>query len=291
LAPDISALREQIHARLPRVAAELQGLIRNSIRIETIPVNDEALLLPGTSKFGGLPDLPEDLAWPEWNGQPLAFIAQFRLEEIAPFDLDRLLPATGMLYYFYEAQQDTWGFDPKDEGSARCLYYDGDTARIRRTPFPETLHEWGRDYPPCRLQLSAEASLPGGQSMYIDRLALSEDEVAAYDGLIEWMKGPDEDFGGHRLLGYANAVQNDYMEEECALVTGGIYLGGPEAYQTEEAQELKKTAPEWQLLLQVDSDNDAGMMWGDSGLIYYWIKTEDLARRDFESVWLILQCF
>jgi uncharacterized protein YwqG len=32
-------------------------------------------------------------------------------------------------------------------------------------------------------------------------------------------------------------------------------------------------------------------MWGDAGIIYYWIKTEDLARRDFEAVWLILQCF
>ncbi|HVF98530.1 MAG TPA: YwqG family protein, partial [Chloroflexia bacterium] len=118
MTPGITALREQIDANLPRVAAELQALVRNSIRIRTIPVTDEALLLPGTSKFGGLPDLPEDVAWPEWNGGPLAFIAQFRLEEVAPYDLQRLLPTTGMLYFFYEAQQSTWGDLPGDKGSA-----------------------------------------------------------------------------------------------------------------------------------------------------------------------------
>lgn len=288
---DISALREQIDARLPRVAAQLQALVRNSIRIQTTPARDEALLPPGTSKIGGLPDLPEDAAWPEWNGEPLAFIAQFSLEEIAPFDIERLLPPTGMLYFFYEARQETWGDRPEDKGSARCIYYDGDTARLKRTPFPETLHEWGRDYPPCRLQFSSEASLPGNQSLYIDRLNLTEEEVAAYDGLIAWMKGPDADFGGHRLLGYPQAVQNDDMEEECALATGGISTASPDAYQTEEAKALKKTAPQWRLLLQVDSDNNAGLTWGDAGLIYYWTKTEDLARRDFDAVWLILQCF
>lgn len=291
MTPDISALREQIDASLPRVAAELQALVRNAIRIKTIPVTDEALLPPGTSKFGGLPDLPGDVAWPEWNGEPLAFIAQFRLEEVAPYDLERLLPATGMLYFFYEAQQSTWGDLPGDKGSARVLYYGGDTARLRGTPFPETLHEWGRDYPPCRLELSSEASMPGKQSMYIDELNLSDEELDAYEGLRQWMKGPDEDFAGHRLFGYPQAIQGDTMQEECALATGGMSVGSPQAYQTEEAEALKKTAPEWQLLLQVDSDDAAGMMWGDAGIIYYWIKAEDLARRDFEGVWLILQCF
>jgi hypothetical protein len=34
-------------------------------------------------------------------------------------------------------------------------------------------------------------------------------------------------------------------------------------------------APLTGLLLQVDSDDDAGMMWGD-GRIYYWIRRENL---------------
>ena len=291
MAPDIEALREQIAARLPRVAAEVQALARNSISVKPVPVKDEALLPPGTSKFGGLPDLPEDVGWPEWNGKPLAFIAQFNLEEVAPFDLERLLPATGMLYFFYDAQMETWGDTPEDKDGARVLYYSGDIARIRRAPFPETLHEWGRDYPACRLELSSVLSMPSSDSMYIASLDLTEEEVAAYNGLEEWLAGSDEDSADHRLLGYPTPIQQDDMEELCALVTGGIYVGSAEGYESEKEEELMKTAADWLLLLQVDSDDNAGMMWGDAGTIYYWIKRGDLAQRNFDDSWLVLQCY
>jgi uncharacterized protein YwqG len=32
------------------------------------------------------------------------------------------------------------------------------------------------------------------------------------------------------------------------------------------------------------------MMWGDVGRLYYWIKQSDLHERNWELVWLILQC-
>jgi len=32
------------------------------------------------------------------------------------------------------------------------------------------------------------------------------------------------------------------------------------------------------------------MMWGDMGMLYFWIRAEDLAARRFERVWMILQC-
>ncbi len=291
MAPDISALREQIGAGLPRVAAELQSLARNSISVKPLLVKDEALLPPGTSKLGGLPDLPEGVDWPEWNGKALAFIAQFNLEEVAPFDLERLLPATGMLYFFYDAQMETWGDTLEDRGGARVLYYSGDIARIRRTPFPETLHEWGRDYPACRLELSSVLSMPSSDSMYIAALDLTEEEVAAYNGLEEWLAGSDEGSADHRLLGYPSPIQQDDMEELCAWVTGGINVGSGEEYQSERAEELKKTAADWLLLLQVDSDDAAGMMWGDAGTIYYWIKSGDLAQPNFNDTWLVLQCY
>jgi uncharacterized protein YwqG len=44
------------------------------------------------------------------------------------------------------------------------------------------------------------------------------------------------------------------------------------------------------LLLQVDSD-DVGMMWGDGGRLYFWIREQDARRADFSNVWMILQCY
>ncbi|MDQ5824460.1 MAG: YwqG family protein [Chloroflexota bacterium] len=291
MAPDISALREQIAAELPRVATELEALIRNSIRIKTAPIKDEALLPTGTSKLGGLPDLPEGVGWPEWNAKALAFIAQFNLEEVAPFDRERLLPATGMLYFFYDAQMETWGDTLEDRGGARVLYYDGELARLKRTPFPETLHEWGRDYPACRLEMYSQLSLPTSDSIHVIPLELTEEETASYNKLWEWLAGSDDELPDHRLSGYPRPVQGDDMEELCAWATAGIDVASAESYQSERAVELRKTAKDWQLLLQVDNDNNPMMMWGDAGTIYYWIKREDLAQHNFEDAWLVLQCY
>jgi uncharacterized protein YwqG len=38
------------------------------------------------------------------------------------------------------------------------------------------------------------------------------------------------------------------------------------------------------------AEEAAGMMWGDAGRIYFWIRREDLLARDFDRSWLILQC-
>ena len=32
----------------------------------------------GSSRFGGDPDMPEDLDWPDWDGRPLRFMMQVR---------------------------------------------------------------------------------------------------------------------------------------------------------------------------------------------------------------------
>lgn len=53
---------------------------------------------------------------------------------------------------------------------------------------------------------------------------------------------------------------------------------------------LAKNSGRWNLLMQVDSNEDNGMMWGDLGRLYLWITSEDLAARKFENCWLILQC-
>ena len=57
-----------------------------------------------------------------------------------------------------------------------------------------------------------------------------------------------------------------------------------------KSQGLDKNAARWNLLLQVDSNEDIGMMWGDMGRLYLWITEEDLKACRFDRSWLILQC-
>ena len=49
-------------------------------------------------------------------------------------------------------------------------------------------------------------------------------------------------------------------------------------------------APGKILLLQLDTDDDTGWMWGDMGMIYFWIAPQELDARNFDDVRLILEC-
>jgi uncharacterized protein YwqG len=46
----------------------------------------------------------------------------------------------------------------------------------------------------------------------------------------------------------------------------------------------------WQLLAQVDSDDNAKMRWGDLGKLYFMIRPGDVEGRRFGQARLIWQC-
>ena len=62
-------------------------------------------------------------------------------------------------------------------------------------------------------------------------------------------------------------------------------LGYPVYIQDEDM------APGKVLLLQLDTDDDTGWMWGDMGMIYFWIAPQELDARNFDDVRLILECY
>jgi len=93
----------------------------------------------------------------------------------------------------------------------------------------------------------------------------------------------------HRIGGYPEPIQGD-PKLEAHLVSHGLYCGDASGYDEGKKQGLLPGAVDWELLLQVDSDEGAGMMWGDVGRLYFLIHKRDLQQRLFDRTWLVFQC-
>jgi uncharacterized protein YwqG len=269
-------------------ADALARLAEPSIRIAARRTAADALPL-GASRFGGAPDVPSGFAWPERDGSPLAFLAQIDLSELqAP-----ALPASGWLLFFYDAAGQPWGFDPKDAGGARVVHVDAARGALARRPHPE-VEDGGGPFACCALRFEPAVDLadPGDDLLEKARIPIAGAHLDAYAEVaaaLSRIENPDARY--HHLLGNPQLVQGD-MRSECQLVTRGIYVGKPEAFQGDRTQELLRAAPaEWRLLLQLDTDEDGpGWTWGDAGRIYFWIRRADLDAGAFERAWLVLQC-
>ena len=278
--------------------AEFEALARPCIRLY-LAKEDEGNILVGSSKIGGRPDLPLTVEWPYETERPfnerdlrfkqrpvknellpLSFVAQINLSEVSQLDEENLLPKSGMVYFFYSAEQKVWGFDPRDYSGFKIIYYDGDMSKLVRHRPPANLPEYAR-FTSCSIQPRLETNYP---PPFLDELRfLSEEELDLYDRSFE-------EFPVNKIFGYADIVQ-DEMELECELVTNGLYCGDATGYNDPKRQTLEANIDQWKLLLQIDSnEEDCGMMWGDVGRIYYWIRKDDLLNKQFDKAWLILQC-
>ena len=158
------------------------------------------------SYMGGLPSLPEGTPWPvaripkrsaaEALAQgleatphtiegahvlvPLGFVAQLRLVELAPFDVDRVLPPAGTLAFF--ARQDVVLGDHGELqriASAVLFFEDDERPRVPLAPPPELPDFEARS--PKSVRFSGEIPLPEPQFAY--KLGLLTEETQRYDAL------------------------------------------------------------------------------------------------------------
>lgn len=252
------------------------------------------------SQLGGTPAMPEGLAWPEWRGRPLSFLAGIRLDEVASLDEDSVLPSEGTLFFFRDSaavgvaaggeafdDEAGWGFDPADAGSSCVLYVPSDNL-VRRDPpagIPAQAVLPARSVEPRR-----RLTLVPWESFFDDS---SDQDIDAYFELqeaVDTAHGLTEYSPNHQLLGQPDQVQGD-MRLECQLVTNGLYCGDETGYEDPRAIGLEPGAADWRLLFQLGTDEDGlRVMWGDMGKLYFWIRRQDLEARRFEATWTILQC-
>jgi len=224
--------------------------------------------------LGGQPLAPPRFEWPMWNERPLPFLAQLNLTEAK--SADSLLPQSGCLYFFFDQEAE----DQEEFGAWRVIHHEEAFADMAAVTPPGGL---GRKsiFSEVPLAFKNITSYPAWDETCLVSLKLNQ---AQWNSYAELGGSCYDDKPLHQLGGWAQPVQNSNMEIECqqarALRDETEILQG---------DELEKAAQEWMLLFQLDTDEAAKMMWGDGGMLYFWIRKEDLRSRNFAEVWMIMQ--
>ena len=238
------------------------------------------------SQFGGVPKLPKSISWPTKNEHPLTFLATLSLDEISILHSFEWLPQSGNLLFFYDIEEQAWGYDPIDKGSWQVIYVEDNAMELVEVVQPELLSK-DLILPTQNIEFNLIQTFPSWERDVISSLDLTDEE---FDLLTDIQTEVYKENPHHQIGGYPDPMQADQMEHECQLVSNGLYCGDSTGYEDPKAKELESGISDWRLLFQMDTDDDFNIMWGDAGLIYFWIRKQDAIEKSFEKTWLILQC-
>lgn len=212
----------------------------------------------GGARAGGKPDLPDGVEWPLSSGEegepePMPFILQVNLGEVAPYDAEGILPASGLLsFFFYTADEDSGE-------NGRVLYYPDPLPALKPRKLPEEMDE-ERRYRDLALQPRLRWTLPHHYEI----------DMADFESWYE-------------LVNRADAAQGVALSRGDSFQLGG----NPSWIQPGELAEGDE------LLLQVSPDYGGGrfctnMAWGDGGSVYFIIKSSDRKAGHFGGITVLL---
>jgi len=287
---DLARHREAVHAA-----------IRPAILLRTKESSEPELSL-GITKIGGRPDLPPEVKWPiyydhpklltaprpatlpeesawplPWICKPLAFLAQINLAEVAKLGtLINWLPREGLLSIF-----SGWGWveegDPDlmlapdyvEQDGYTVVYHTPANAKLKRLKTPNRVHSFtaaiAEPIPVLSLPRYLEEQVPVV-------LKLNDDERQRYSRMYSdfWSIQSAQCMGEydplhiyHHLGGYSRVSQNFPSP---VIETGRM------------------------MFLQIASDRNTGMHWGDLGELTFFADTKALAKGRFEQIWGDWQC-
>jgi hypothetical protein len=286
-------------------ADALLQLLEPSIRMGVLSVEADELPL-GASRFGGLPDLPQTIAWPRGAERPLALAAQLRLADVAPHDQSGLLPPSGWLYFFFDAIDES----PFEAIGARApawqvFYFEGELGQLRRVDPPANADERNL-FSASALGFAAEMTLPSYGSTLLDALGLTPEVRDLYEDVVFSLHRPVPMPAGHSL----GTVRRLFGKLQHRWIGDPIHrlLGHPEHFQQDPRLDwqriseklplvsspdatLRASAQDWKLLLQLDAyEGGPNWLWGDNGTMYFGLRSADLAARRFDRVQWTVEC-
>ncbi len=265
--------------------SELITLIKPGILLLPSETEDNEGI-PGRSRIGGTPELPEGTRWPYSGNLPLAFIAQINLEELPDIQERQLLPAKGILYFFYEPTQN---FDtavlPPESPIYKVIYNPDSPLPLKRLAFPPELAARYRLEPSC-ISFTVTETFAGIADPFSGSL---DDFLNSFSNDMEILDIVRENSTtGHQVLGYSDNVQG-HFEGSCDWER--LKRLHPQKSWDEIKDMAVSGAKEWVLLFQSPSwDGKFGTDWGyDGATVYFVIHKDDLLAGNFNETWFVFQ--
>lgn len=212
--------------------------------------------LPWESKCGGCPYLTGEADYPrDDEGRPMMFLAQINLDEMPPLPY---FPKHGLLQ-FYIGDDDYFGGD----SACRVIYipeYKKDaSALLTKNPFEDGYI----GYTP----FSDEGKMTFKETTRFIGTECRE----FYDNLKD--KATEEELDGLYGLCYP---------EGCIVGGYPLFVQQAPAYYDDGEFDT--------VLLQLDCEDECGIMFGDAGNCFFLISKEDLKNRNFDNVEYDWQC-
>lgn len=224
---------------LQDLEAIVRDMVKTAAKIDVLPPSRPPAEPRLGSYFGGPPYFEAGMNWPRGTtGQPLSFVMQ-----IYNGPDGYLPPEIKLLQFFYD-----WKEAPVRNRSSGWKINLFEELRPEAMVSIKKPEELGRSKF-CEISLSPIKSLPDWEGLdsyspeTFDRFCkLNEDkDDLLYDDVVEKIIGK-QDYQS-QIGGYPQWVQSDSTPKDAT--------GNP-----------------WKLLIQLDSEKNAGLLWGDAGCVY-----------------------
>lgn len=219
----------------------------------------------GQSRFGGMPDLPENVKWPRCHPRlnpeirkPLSFVGQIELNDIAGAQATWLFPKVGLLSFFV-FQDWNVGFQPNNSEEMirdTCVLYTPPSVSLVRHEAPTDLDpEANGIFPECTLAFHESLDIPD-----------------AWDDLP--MKAYVDEFrGGSRWenLSYLRDSHGGYNHHFMGCSVHGRFCGDP------------SPGRDWVNLICLHSDKLLVWNWCDGQHLAFFVRKKDIPNCAFDD--------
>lgn len=227
-----------------------------------------------TSYFWGAPPNYKGATWPHGRRMQSAGDKKYPLSFVACIDAGEVhkyvpwLPESGRLLFFYDEEDQPWGLYPEEREGWRVICIEEGDLLPGFCEEPAGLGDFAA-VAPVYLRFGSDSLM-----LRLKRL---------------WRRVRGKDAPRHRIGGAACKVQDDEMPAMCQFLSNGFRLENVPDLTEEIAEMLVQGISDWRLLLQIDTDDDLGSMWGDCGRLYFWVREQESRACDFRNVWMFLQ--